>query len=333
MAQTRAMESRGQMPQPMHNMDWRQTAQQIAQFNPGIKPDVLAGAVERVMKMAAPQYRIEFLEEQLRQRSLDAALNRESHEKIAAGGQSGDQYESQIKAVLKGDAALPSPNSRAPGAQYVRNEVFRRNPEFDEKTYAGARAGEVAGGRARGGAEPQADAGSLKRMVAQADAIDAFSSTANRVGKVLSTLADKVDTTGSPVIERWIRAGRKNVAGDVDVAKFNAQMQLYRAEVAKILTNPNLTGVLTNYAQREVEQFLSGSSSAKQIKGLIELLENDFSLRKQETDKKVKEIKGRLKGGGKQQEEESGAPKVGDVVKGYRFKGGDPSKKESWEKE
>jgi hypothetical protein len=306
------MQGRGSMSQPTHMMTAPQMAQWIAQHNPSLSPGALAKAVEFGMKQAIPENRIAYLEQQLQQKSLEAALTRESREhegelgresreRIAAGGQSGDQYESQIRAVLKGDAALPSPNSRAPGAQYIRNEVFRRNPNFDEKTYAGERAGEVAGGRARGGAESQADAGSLKRLVAQSDAIDAFSSTATRVGKVLSTLADKVDTTGSPVVERWIRAGRKDVAGDVDVTKFNAQMQLYRAEVAKILTNPNLTGVLTNHAQQEVEQFLSGGSSAKQIKGLIELLENDFALRKKETDKKVNEIKGRLKGGSKQE--------------------------------
>jgi hypothetical protein len=38
-------------------------------------------------------------------------------------------------------------------------------------------------------------------------------------------------------------------------------------------------------------------------------------------------------GGGKPATSKSAAPKLGDVVKGYRFKGGDPSKKENWVKQ
>jgi hypothetical protein len=39
-----------------------------------------------------------------------------------------------------------------------------------------------------------------------------------------------------------------------------------------------------------------------------------------------------LKGGGKGQGGAPKAPAVGDVMDGYRFKGGDPAKPENWEK-
>lgn len=39
-----------------------------------------------------------------------------------------------------------------------------------------------------------------------------------------------------------------------------------------------------------------------------------------------------LEGGGASAKATTSGPKAGDVIKGYRFKGGDPSKKESWEK-
>ena len=44
--------------------------------------------------------------------------------------------------------------------------------------------------------------------------------------------------------------------------------------------------------------------------------------------KQREDLVGKMKSEG----EETKLPKTGDVIKGYKFKGGDPSKKENWEK-
>jgi hypothetical protein len=137
-----------------------------------------------------------------------------------------------------------------------------------------------------------ADQGSLNAMTKSLDAVTAFENTAIRNGDRLVELGDKVDSTGVPAIERWIRGGRQ-ATGDPDVAKFNAQMQVYRTEAAKILTNPNLTGQLTDSARHEVEGFLSGASSAEQIRGVVDLLKNDFENRKKTLQNQIKEAQGR----------------------------------------
>jgi hypothetical protein len=142
----------------------------------------------------------------------------------------------------------------------------------------------------------KADTLSLNKLTPQYDAITAFEKTAIRNGNVLKELADKVDTTGTPVIERWIRAGRKSVAGDEDIAKFDAQMNLYRAEAARILTQPNLSGVLTDTARREMEHVIGGDASAKQIKGVVDLLERDFGNRKATLEEQIGSIRARMRG-------------------------------------
>jgi hypothetical protein len=123
----------------------------------------------------------------------------------------------------------------------------------------------------------------------------AFEKTAIRNGDVLLGLADKVDATGVPVLEKWIRAGRQ-ATGDPDVAKFNAQLQVYRTEAAKILTNPNLTGQLTDSARKEVEAFMGPGASAQQIRGVVTLLKNDFNNRKETLEDQIKAIRSRMKG-------------------------------------
>ena len=142
----------------------------------------------------------------------------------------------------------------------------------------------------------KADTASLNKITPQYDAITAFEKTAIRNGKILIELADKVDTTGIPVAERWIRAGRKAIGGDQDVAQFDAQMNLYRAEAARILTQPNLSGVLTDTARKEMEEVIRNSASAPQIRGVVNLLERDFNNRKETLEEQISAIRARMRG-------------------------------------
>lgn len=150
--------------------------------------------------------------------------------------------------------------------------------------------GDIAGNRALF----KADTKSLDKMIPQYDAVVSFENNTLAQGKVLVGLAKKVDTTGVPVIERWVRAGRKSLAGDPDVTEFNAQLQLFGNEAAKILTNPNLTGVLSDSARHEVAGFLPESASAAQIERVVSRLESDFELRRKSIEDQTATITKRM---------------------------------------
>lgn len=161
----------------------------------------------------------------------------------------------------------------------------------------------IAGGMVESGddvadtrAQFAADKKSLATMTSQYDAITSFEKTAIRNGQSLVKLAEKVDSTGLPAVERWFRAGKK-ATGDADVAAFNAQMQVYRTEAARILTNPNLTGVLSDSARQEVAEFVNNASSAEQVRRVVELLKRDFENRKQTLEDQMAAAKGRMKSG------------------------------------
>lgn len=106
-------------------------------------------------------------------------------------------------------------------------------------------------------------------------------------------MAQDVDATGVPIIEKWIRAGRQ-ATGDPKVAAFNAQMRVYIPEVAKILTNPNLTGQLTDTARKEIESVVSGGASAQQILAIHNTLKTDFMNRENAMKDQLAEIKARM---------------------------------------
>jgi hypothetical protein len=169
----------------------------------------------------------------------------------------------------------PGPGSRDPQAKAAMDKVRERYPDYRGSRYAG----EAAADKIIATADPRAISNAISGLEKQSAGITAFENTARKNGQVLIGLADKVDTTGIPVIERWIRAGRNAVKGDPDVSDFNLQYRLYTAEVAKIITNPNLTGVLTDTARKEVSDALSPNASAQQIRSAVKLLEKDFDNR------------------------------------------------------
>ncbi|HEX3161129.1 MAG TPA: hypothetical protein VHQ92_01000 [Pseudolabrys sp.] len=181
---------------------------------------------------------------------------------------------------------LPPMGQGKAGAD-LKRQIMSRAAE--QAATQGQSPGDVISGQAG----RKADTTSLNKAQPMYDAVRSFSNNAIANGQRLIALAEKADATGVPAIERWIRAGKK-ATGDPDVAALNAQMTLFRNEAAKIVTNPNLTGVMTVEAQREMERSLDNAASPAQIKAVVGLLQKDFATREQSLADQIKEIKGRI---------------------------------------
>jgi hypothetical protein len=158
--------------------------------------------------------------------------------------------------------------------------------------------------------------------------------------------------TGSPVIDRWIRAGRQNVLGDPEVTRFNIQFRLFQSDVGQIITRAGgTTGVYTVYGQREMQDVLSPGMNKGQLEAAIGAFRRDYANRMlpiidqiNTLNAELANIYGRpdmipppldaskdplLTGLATTQ----APPKPGDIIDGWRFKGGDPGNKKNWEKQ
>ena len=124
----------------------------------------------------------------------------------------------------------------------------------------------------------KAQGASINKLVPQLNAIEAYEQTAKFNGQRLLDLVDKIDNTGVPVIEGYARRAQKAV-GDPDQAEFASVLQQYQTEAARIISNPNLTGVLSDSARQELQEVISGNMSAGQLKRVINRLNTEFEFR------------------------------------------------------
>ena len=195
------------------------------------------------------------------------------------------------------------------------------------------RAAEISGGSVRDvagvAADFKANQASQIQMQKSYDAIVAFENTGMKNIDLMIQSAKKLTDTGSPLLNRPIRDLQSGLFGNENVNVAKAARTVANNEIAKITTNPNLTGVLTDEAMKEVAKYNPDNATLGQTIAVANLLKRDMENRKISMEDQLKAIRGRISGGAPS---ESGAPKVGEIRKGYRFKGGDPSNKANWEK-
>lgn len=94
-------------------------------------------------------------------------------------------------------------------------------------------------------------------------------------GEVLKTLADKAIVTNSALANRPINWIEQNIGDYPDMAEFLAQVKIFKDEAARVVSNPNLVGVLSDTARKEMEAVISGNMPLKSMKRVIERLQAD----------------------------------------------------------
>ncbi len=159
------------------------------------------------------------------------------------------------------------------------------------------------------GASFKADSSSLTALQKNRDAVVAFENTAGKNLDLFLNQAKGVVDSGSPWINKPLRTVAQGGLGSADLSAFNAARQVAINEIAKVTSNPGLTGQLSDSARHEVEAFIPADATLKQIYGVAKVLKQDMANRHVSYDDQIKEIKGRLQ----TKPQGAGAPKLGDT--------------------
>lgn len=120
----------------------------------------------------------------------------------------------------------------------------------------------------------------LGRITAAAHQINVSENTALRNGDYALSLATTgTGPAGVPVIDAWIQAGRK-ATGDPIVSKFNAAIQTFASEYARVMTTgPTGNGVLSDHSQKLYNDLFNKSMTPQQLKGTLDAMKTDMANR------------------------------------------------------
>lgn len=145
----------------------------------------------------------------------------------------------------------------------------------------------------------RADSASLTQITRSLNAITAFENTAQRNIGIMQDAMQKITDTGIPILNRRVRE-LQNMTGNPDIAAFNAGVRVVIPEIARILTQPNLTGQLTDSARHEMEAVVRGDATVEQMNAVVNLLVQDMVGRKTDLEAQKKAIEDAIRARGPQ---------------------------------
>lgn len=175
------------------------------------------------------------------------------------------------------------------GAANARAAVINRAGELFPDLNIGQQAAQFAANRQ-----------SLTNAQKMYDAVTAFEKTASNNANVMMQIARKLTDTGSPLLNRPWRAVEQQVGGNRDLAAFAAARRVVVTEYARIVANPNLTGVLSDSARREMEDVLSGNATIPQMVQVMDVLRQDAENRRTALGEQIGAIQERIPVGGRE---------------------------------
>jgi hypothetical protein len=155
------------------------------------------------------------------------------------------------------------------------------------------------------GAAFKANTASLTGLVKQRDSVTAFENTAGKNLDLLLSQARGVMDTGSPLLNQPLRSLASNAFGDANVAAYNAARQVAVNEVAKVTSNPGLSGSLSDSARHEVEAFNPANATMAQTIHVAQVLRQDMANRHQAYNEQIGDIQRRIGQGGTVQDRQA----------------------------
>lgn len=165
-------------------------------------------------------------------------------------------------------------------------------------------------------AQYQANSQALNQLTKNLVSVKAFAATADRNQELLNQTLKGVPDTGVTLLNKPIRSVVKDLGSD-NQAAFNVMMPSLRAEYARIINQPNLTGVLSDTARKEVGTTIPDDATVGQIKIALKFLKAEGQNRIDSVQDQVREITQTLKSGSSDDSKKtpSAASIVDDILK------------------
>lgn len=132
-------------------------------------------------------------------------------------------------------------------------------------------------------------------------AVEQLNGTLNRQANLVESLMAKGAANGnSPVINKWIQAGRK-ATGDPDVAAFDAAIRGLGREHQRVLTGPLSNAQLAVSAAETADSLLNRDMTPAQIRATIQVMRTEARNGKEQGEQTLEDTRSQLRNMNRQQ--------------------------------
>lgn len=232
---------------------------------------------------------------------LSSALKNEGKygsKQIAAAQKFSDNYEKdQGKGVsltpeaLDNEARLSLLTGKTPAFGMGKDAAAQRAAFFNKRAEIAQNLGNSPEDQALKIASYKSNSSELTKLQNQRGIVMAFANTADKNLDLALSLSDKAGLGGSPLINKWIQAGKRDIGGDPDVASYDAAIRTAINEYAKVTSSATGGGTTSDQARKDAEGMLNAAQTPAQIKAVIATLKKDVGNRRSGYDEQIASTK------------------------------------------
>lgn len=247
---------------------------------------------------------------QLMQAQAKAALAR-ANKTASGGGSAAPQDLSALSQwIADGHGDIRSLSTKGGLREKVLNGALKINPDYDQKEYNAENAYGTSGMRTAGTAGAQT---AIAAGAAQGGA------------DILMKAASEVPRSDWRSLNKLVLAG-KTEANDPKTGAYLTAINTFVNEYARAI-NPKGTATVSD--KEHARELLAATDSQEALEAKIGVMRQEMARGRQAPQDVARDLRAnRASGSGA-----AGAPKVGTVEGGYRFKGGDPANQANWVKQ
>ncbi len=220
--------------------------------------------------------------EAARHNRVDENETRRYHALSVEGVELTDQAKQKMAEMFAQTGVLPNLGMGKAAAANRSDIINRAAKDFPQVDFATNKA------------QYQANTTSLKNLQKQSDQTDAFENTAGKNIDIFLNAAKGVVDTGSPLLNRPVRAISESVFGSEKMAAFKTARETALTEAAKVLESPQGGGALTVSGREAVKTLSDPNATLGMQVSAMKILRQDMANRKQSNADQIKAITERI---------------------------------------
>lgn len=135
----------------------------------------------------------------------------------------------------------------------------------------------------------------ISKLQQQKTMVGAFERNFNMNADIVKEFSAKVDRTGVPIMNKWINAGKRAVAGDPELSAFDASVKAVSNEYAKIVSGSMGNTAVAEGEIKKIESLLNAAQTPQQVTAVVNLMQRETHNRMQGFDDEMSSLRESMK--------------------------------------